>query len=173
MGFCSTNCCNTLTLRNTQSPLLDSHLQPLQLPSPLAQLRWEGCPRTPKAYYEMDRSHSDQSPIPWGGENVDKEAKVPKRAEWGPSRTSVLAGGHLALLAGQTVPFSSKALNPPAFFFFITAASQVSDGACSKEEPLHNAEFSSYEWAPSTWSPPGPTQVSAQKRGCSRLFCAD
>lgn len=84
----------------------------------------------------------------------------------------MLAGGHLALLAGQTVPLSSKALNPPAFFF-ITAASQVSAGACSKEEPLHKAEFSSYEWAPSTWSPPGPTQVSAQKRGCSRLFCAD
>lgn len=63
----------------------------------------------------------------------------------------MLAGRPLALLPGQRVPLSGEAQNSLAFF--ITAASWVSPGACSREGLLKEAEFSSF--SPSQPSPPG------------------
>lgn len=81
------------------------------------------------------------------GSRGPQEAQSDGAGESRPSRTSLLAGRHLALLAGQRVPHSGKALPPQLFFFFfIMAASQVSTGACSREGLLKKAEFSSSGW---------------------------
>lgn len=62
---------------------------------------------------------------------MDKEAEVPKRPEVRSAQesmtsgTSMLAGRHLALLTGQRVPLSGKALNPPVFLSLLHHGSAV------------------------------------------------
>lgn len=117
---------------------------------------------------------------------MDKEAEIPKRPNmkgaWGEQDFRNLRAGWVPPGSSHWTKSSSFWRGSKSPAFFISAASQVSTGACSGGGggggPLKAAQCCSSAWASPTSPrslprpPPNPS-ISAPKRGCSFSVCTN
>lgn len=104
----------------------------------------------------------------WGWENMDKEAEIPKRPDmkgaWGEQDFRNLRAGWVPPGSSHWTKSSSFWRGSKSPAFFISAASQVSSGACSGGGggPLKAAQCRSSVWA----SPTSPRSLSTPPPRC-------